>query len=192
MVYLLFRLLHLYTKSPVLYNNISMNTNFSPDRRGFTLIELLIVISIVSILSGLLLTVLKPGDFLAKGRDVRRTEDLNTLFKALTLAQADGQITLTTTTSCTTCNSSSGTYLNNGTGYVKFSIPSGKTGLANFLQVLPLDPTNSGTSVYTYGSDGTNFELNAVLESTDNAAKMTTDGGNSATTYEIGTSLTIL
>lgn len=161
-------------------------------RNGFTLIELMIVIAVVSIMSGLLLTVLKPGDFLAKGRDARRTEDMNTLVKALLLAQADGQLTLSSTSSCTDCSSSLGGIGIDGSGYVKFVVPSGKAGLANFIQVLPLDPTNSGTYVYTYGSDGNNFEINGVLESPDNASKMTTDGGDDNSFYEVGTSLIIL
>ncbi len=166
--------------------------NYYASNKGFTLIELMIVIAVVSILSGLLLTVLKPGELLAKGRDARRTEDLSTLMKAVLLAQADGQLTLTSTTGCSTCTSGNGTTAIDGTGFVKFTIPSGKTGLANFIQVLPLDPSNTGSNVYTYASNGTNFELNAVLESADNTSKMTTDGGNAAGVYEIGTALNIL
>ena len=60
------------------------------------------------------------------------------------------------------------------------------------MPALPLDPLNTGTSVYTFGSTLTDWEVNAIMESVDNSAKMTTDGGNSATTLEVGTSLTIL
>lgn len=172
-----------------LLNNLK---SYFKTREGFTLIELMIVIAVVSIMSGLLLTVLKPGDFLAKGRDARRTEDMNTLVKAILLAQADGQLTLDSTTGCTECTSSSGGTGVDGLGYVKFVVPSGKAGLANFIQVLPLDPTNSGSYVYSYGSDGNNFEVNGVLESPDNVSKMTTDGGNNNSVYEVGTSLIIL
>ena len=75
---------------------------------------------------------------------------------------------------------------------VGLSIPAGKTGLAKYLPALPIDPLNSGANVYTFGGILTGYEINTVLESPDNAAKMSTDGGNAAAVWEIGTSLTIL
>jgi hypothetical protein len=57
------------------------------------------------------------------------------------------------------------------------------------LSVLPRDPSNNATYHYAYHASSTamTFELNAVLESTRYSPKMTTDGGNSNTAYEIGT-----
>jgi hypothetical protein len=127
-----------------------------------------------------------------KGRDSKRLQDMDTLVKAVNLALADSEITLTSTTGCSSCTSGSGTTALSGAGYVKFTIPTGKTGLSKFIPALPTDPLNTAANVYTYASDGVNFELDAVLEHTDNAGKMTTDGGNSNTVYEMGTSLTIL
>lgn len=161
-------------------------------QKGFTLIELLVVIAIVAVLAGALLIAINPQSMIQKGRDSKRLQDVDTLVKAINLALADGEITLTDTTNCNTCTSAAGTTAVTGAGYVPFTIPTGKTGLSKFIPTLPLDPLNTAPNIYSYGSDGTNFEVDAVLEHTDNAGKMTTDGGNSNTTYELGTSLTIL
>lgn len=160
---------------------------------GFTLVELLVVIAIIAVLAGVLLVAINPVALLEKGRDSTRLQDLDNLNKAIGLALADGEVLLSDTSSCTTCDTSTGTQAVDGTnGWVKFTIPTGKTGLSKFVPALPVDPLNTATNVYTYGSDGSAYELNAVLESTDNAAKMSTDGGNAAAVYEVGTSLTVL
>ncbi|MFZ5425223.1 MAG: type II secretion system protein [Patescibacteria group bacterium] len=159
---------------------------------GFTLVELLVVIAIISILTGVIVVAINPVSLLQKSRDARRLSDLDSLFQGISLALAEGEATLVATTTCTTCDSGSGTQVLDGTGYVLYQIPTGMTGISNYLPKLPLDPENTGTNVYTYASDGTDFELNAVLEHPDNAALMSTDGGNASGVYEIGTSLTIL
>jgi len=69
------------------------------------------------------------------------------------------------------------------------------------IAVLPLDPTNgtgSGTTYYyAFGcrSSGNKFEISARLESTYFLTDINiegTDGGNSSTTYEVGSDLTII
>jgi len=160
---------------------------------GFTLIELLVVIAVIAVIAGVLVMQIRPNLIVQKGRDSKRLQDVNTLSKALNLALAEDEITLTANgSSCTTCSSSTGTLVATGAGYVKFVIPLGKTGLSKYLSTLPVDPTNSGVYIYKFGSTVTDFELNTVFEHPDNANLMSTDGGNSATTYEIGSNLSIL
>lgn len=52
-------------------------------KKGFTLIELVIVIGIIGILVAVVITVLNPAHFLAKGRDARRQSDLKMVQAAL-------------------------------------------------------------------------------------------------------------
>lgn len=160
--------------------------------RGFTLVELLIVVALIGILAGIALTVLNPVFFHKKARDARRIEDLTILYKAITIALSDGEVYLTPTDACTACDSASGSAEANGTGWVVYTIPTGKTGLSNYVPYLPRDPVNNGQNVYTYASDGNRFELNAVLELEENYVKMTTDNGSDPNVFEIGTLLNIL
>lgn len=162
------------------------------DDGGFTLVELLVVVAIIAVLAGVVIVAINPAALLQKSRDATRLQDIENIHKAMSLALADAEVALTATGTCSNCDSASGTQSVDGTGWVKFSIPTGKTGLAKYIPTLPIDPVNTGANVYTYGATTSGYELNAVLESTDNATKMSTDGGNSATTWEIGTSLTIL
>ena len=163
------------------------------NNKGFTLVELLIVISVISIIAGVLLIQLRPAQILQKSRDSQRLQDLRTLQNAINLALTEGEIALTANgTSCTSCTSTTGTASSDGSGYVKFTIPDGKTGLSNYLATLPVDPTNSGNYVFRFGSTATDFELNAVFEHPDNASLMSTDGGNSNAIYEVGSKLDIL
>lgn len=161
------------------------------NQKGFTLVELLVVIAIIVVLAGVVVVVINPANLLAKGRDAKRIQDVENLSKAISLALADGEITLVDNAGT---DSATGTQALDGTnGYVTFAIPTGKQGLVKYIAALPVDPLNTAPSVYTYGAAAaTGYELNAVLESLDNAAKMTTDGGNSDTIYEVGTDLTVL
>lgn len=95
--------------------------------------------------------------------------------------------------------------LTDGTGWIPVGLSTltGGSPISNF----PVDPTNTATSttalansmlMYRYACDSTDttFEVNARLESTAYTTgaedKLTTDGGNNANMYEVGTKLTII
>jgi len=159
-------------------------------QKGFTLVELLVVIAIIAVLAGALLIAINPQSMLQKSRDAKRLQDMDTLVKAISLALADGEITLEATTGAQ--DSASGDWDADGAGYVSFAIPTGKTGLSKYISTLPRDPLNTAPNIYYFASTATDYELNAVLEHTDNLTKMTTDGGNDAARFEQGSALTVI
>lgn len=174
-------------------------------QKGFTLVELIVVIAIIAVLAGVVLVVINPAALLAKGRDARRLEDLDALHKAISLAIADNEIQLKAVAASVSEAPIHGDWGEGELGWVQFTVTPGKTGLSKYLPTLPTDPINgecnitdnegvvaAGTCQYTFASTTTTYEINAVLESPDNAAKLSTDGGNNENVFEIGTSLTIL
>lgn len=160
-------------------------------QKGFTLVELLVVIAIVAILAGAVLIAINPAAMMQKARDSRRLSDMDTLVKAMTLALTEGEITLGAMAAPST-SAQDDAQLVTGAGWIQFTIPGTKTGLSKFVAALPLDPVNVTPQLYSFQSTLTDFEINAVLEHPDNVVKMTTDGGNNAGAYEVGTNLTII
>jgi len=168
---------------------------------GFTLVELLVVIAIIAILAAVVVLVVNPAEMLRRGRDATRMADLQSLQNAINIAYqensatarflcaADGQPANTRCPGSSAAGASTRT--NNGTGWVKVDLSS----QAVKVPTLPIDPENSATLIYTYESDGVDWEINAVLESdkyTIDDNKMANDGGNDANWYEVGSGLTLM
>ncbi|TAN57748.1 prepilin-type N-terminal cleavage/methylation domain-containing protein [Patescibacteria group bacterium] len=133
------------------------------------------------------------------------------IYYSLASAGGDGteitDLTLDDTTFTTTFGATQVTSANNsltdGLGWipVKLSNIVGGSPISN----LPTDPTNTVATVstvaftdlvYRYACSNVsgilNYEINARLESTEFASKMTQDGGDNASLYESGTSVLIL
>lgn len=168
--------------------------------RGFTLVELLVVIAIIAILAAVVMLIINPIELTRRGHDAARLTDLANLQQAINVA-AQEATTSGTTILCvgglsdgTTCSGVStdapGTVRkSNGTGWVKVDMSSQKS---VSVPTLPIDPINNVTNHYTYKSDGSAWEINAVLESDQQKDKMNNDGGDSDAAYEVGSNLILI
>ena len=169
-------------------------------KKGFTLIELIIVIGILAILATVVVLVLNPAQLLAQARDSQRMSDLSSVKSAIALYLATAssptlgtEARATFSTTCWfTCAGAATCTLNatttvDGNGWVGVAL-TGTTG-GSPLSALPLDPSQTATYQYAYDGNDTDktFELNANLESDKYDNLETTDGGNCATAYEVGT-----
>ena len=122
---------------------------FKNSKKGFTLIELLVVIAIIGILSSVVLASLNSAR--KKSRDARRVADIGQMKLALELVfdTAKAYPLLFDTTNIVT---------------------------PGYMPALPVDPLNTGTSVYTYCKiSDTDYRLSALLEDTNAALSSDSD-----------------
>lgn len=115
--------------------------------KAFTLIELLVVIAIVGILSGFVFVSMNSA--INASKDAKRKADIGSIQKALMMYSAAGG-SYPVLASCTV----------GATGCV--GDPANNV-LSNYLGTMPTDPDS--TKHYTYSSNGTDFTLQATLNS---------------------------
>ncbi|MBI2021682.1 prepilin-type N-terminal cleavage/methylation domain-containing protein [Candidatus Daviesbacteria bacterium] len=168
--------------------------------RGFTLVELLIVIAIIAILAAVVMLIINPLELQRRGKDSTRIADLQQLNTAINALVTDATnsaanvLCVNTSTPCTGKSTDANARNKDGTGWAKVDL----TGSKPFqVPVLPVDPNNNATNHYTYCSNGTGWELNAVLESDQQKTRMANDGGNENATdttgrFEFGSDLTLI
>lgn len=159
---------------------------YSPN--GFTLVELIVVVMVISLTAFVIILIVNPEDVKRKARDNSRISDLLSLSQALETYAGDHSNALpdsgakdTTRISNVLPSGSSGPLANSqGQGWVKQDI-------SGYLPKLFQDPLNTGAYVYRYrvSCDGIRYKLDAVLEYY--TSKMSDDGGQDSTHYEVGT-----
>ncbi|MFA6474913.1 MAG: prepilin-type N-terminal cleavage/methylation domain-containing protein [Patescibacteria group bacterium] len=137
------------------------------NEQGFTLIELLIVIAIIGLLATLAIVSLTTAQ--RKARDTKRLADVKQLQNAVELFYSE----------------SSAYPLSTDTTNETWTEFGSTTGIGNYITNIPVDPTNSGTSIYTYGANsvGTEYFIGAKLEDTSHTALSGDDDGS----YIVGT-----
>ncbi|MCX8016204.1 MAG: type II secretion system GspH family protein [Patescibacteria group bacterium] len=186
-------------------------------KKGFTLIELLVVIAILAVLMSVIVVTLNPAEMLKKTRDTKRIADLDALRTAINLYITDvGSPSMGSpgvcyasqagaTSSGITCSSVTASTNQNvtGTGWIPINFTSISSGSP--LSSLPLDPRNvtttSATTSYVYyyktNTSSTTYELLCNMESTyyangGSGNVESTDGGDDADLYEVGSDLTLM
>jgi len=164
--------------------------------KGFTLVELLVVIAIVAILAAVVVLIINPLELTRRGRDAARLTDLSNLQNAINVAVQESTGSGAVAVLCKDagsypCSGSShtGTRASDGSGWVKTDMSAQQS---VSVPTLPVDPVNSTAYHYTYCADNDTWEINTVLESSQQSGKMSTDGGNENTRYEVGSNLTIV
>jgi general secretion pathway protein G len=132
-------------------------------KTGFTLMEIMIVIAILGILATLVM-----GAYLAsmkKGRDIRRKADLSQLTKAMDMYNADlGNFPVSDNGLIRGCGDTASPPLTDCQWGKPWTLKVNGTDMQYEAQ-LPQDPV-SGHKYYYSSSDGTYFQLYAVLENT--------------------------
>ena len=158
-------------------------------RSGFTLVELLVVIAIIAVLAGVVVFVINPGEMLAEGRDSQRSTDTKSISEAVNLFIFDNRtyslgtsksVYISIPDTSTTCSNITGlptlpsgwTYACStaanykkidGTGWVPLNLNIIKEGSP--LPSLPVDPTNTKDSFYSYIASSNTYSVSAKIES---------------------------
>ena len=162
-------------------------------KKKFSLLELLIIIAIVVVLAVVFVITVNPAEMMVKSRDAQRYNDLRELATAVSLYLADNHdfkgLTLPSYLSNNILDAGRAI---DGIGWIPLNFKLITSGSP--FSVLPLDPLNNDTYHYTFAVDPQKktYEINCVLEFTENLTKAAADGGNNINVYEVGTDLTLI
>lgn len=153
------------------------------------------MIAIIAILAAVVVLIINPLELTRRGRDSARLTDLANLQQAINVAVQEattsGGAILCSGAAypCSGKSSDANSRPSDGTGWVKVNLGSQKS---VSVPTLPADPTNDATAHYAYCADNDAWEINAILESDQQKDKMTKDGGDDDTKYEVGSNLKLI
>lgn len=182
---------------------------------GFTLIELLITIGILAILGTASVLVINPAELLKQTRDATRVADLQTINKALSLYEADGNDAFgvadtvylslpDTQADCSSyaslpalpggwsyaCRPEAGYRHTDGTGWLPVDL--GLISSGPPLATLPIDPVNTDADGAYYAYIGGSWVLSAQMESEKHRhMHAQTDSGGDDARLEVGSHLAL-
>lgn len=116
------------------YKRSSLLNNGKLSKNGFTLVELLVVIIVISILSGVVISVVNVSGMRARARDSQRKSDLSKIASALELFYTDNR--------SYPPSSATGAWINAGVSTSALA-----TALVpNFIDLVPNDPSYAGVN----------------------------------------------
>lgn len=185
------------------------------------MVELIVVICLIAIISAIVIVAIAGGEVINKSNDAIRVSDMQSLNRSVSAYQASVGTSLgsvntvyislpDSNANCSSyslptlpagwsyaCKPSSSYRNTNGTGWLPVNFSSSGSGIS--IPTLPVDPTNSvsGRSYYSYVTNGNgNWELNCSMKAQSNSTgfdsdKISVDGGDDPTKYEIGNDLTL-
>lgn len=166
---------------------------------GFTLVELLVVIAIIAILAAVVVLIINPLELTRRGRDAARLSDLANLQNAINVAVQEATGSGAVAVLCkesgsypcegATYPTGASTRSADGTGWVKTDLSAAKS---VSVPTLPVDPVNDAVLHYKYCANNDAWEIDTKLESVQQSGKMTGDGGNDTTVYEVGSNLALI
>lgn len=171
--------------------------------QGFTLVELLVVIAIIAILAAVVVLIINPLELTRRSRDAARLTDLANLQQAINVAvqeatNSGSQILCNGANYPCYGNSVTDSRLSDGSGWIKVNLG---TQQSVSVPTLPIDAINKNDAAnnfhYIYCADKPTgqvdgWEINAKLESAQQADKMDKDGGDDPALYEVGSNLKLV
>ena len=123
----------------------TMKKNFFANNHGFTLLELMVSIAIIGILASLMY--INIAGVRAKNRDAQRMIRVNEIAKALNIYNTSARLYPVYDGNITSADA------------VSLALET-----AGAISDVPVDPMNSGSYVFGYQSDGSDFTISFCLE----------------------------